>query len=211
MGSIPFFKQPVKLTFTDETGALREIITIDASISETHHVGVDVTRHPVAKGIALTDNIRAKPDDLTLVAFFTNYGSRIDESIKKLTLPSAQDTFGRLDELAKGGMRCEVKTSLKTYKDMVIEDMSVPRDAGRGNVVEVTIKFVQIATAQAKIIAAPEPKKTANAPVKAAGAKPQPPANAAQGSVAVKAAGGQKAVSDGISNFLKGVGRSTPH
>lgn len=148
---IPFLEKRVKLTGRNPSDVTNmDVITVDASVQETHSRPYQVTRHPVSQGIALTDNIRPEPRQLTLVAFFTNTMARIDQSIRRLTENSAEEFYAELEEMADSGFLFEIETSLKSYKNMVIQHLSVPRNANRGHSVEVTIDFVEMRTINAQ-------------------------------------------------------------
>lgn len=70
----PEFIDPVGgcyLTYTDGSGALR-VIAFDATISVRHSGQSDVAEHPVARGVALSDNSVPKPRRATISAHVTN-------------------------------------------------------------------------------------------------------------------------------------------
>ena len=204
--AIPFTKQKVTFTFYDENDLLFGLYTVDASMEETHKAGVEITRHPVARGLALTDQVRPKPDAVTIVAFFSNLGTNLLETVEKLTTPSAEDNYNAIKAIMKKGLRCTLKTTLDTYENMLIEDMSVPRSAGRGRHVEATISLVEFKTAVSITVeTAAKPKKTGDGPTKAKGSQaPQPANEAKNASVIAKTTDVKKAVGKVIGFLKKG-------
>ncbi len=178
MGLIPFVKDRVTLIFFED-GFLFGTLEIDATVSAQHKLHAQVTRHPVAKGASLTDNIRPDPDSLTLECFFTNRTGDIIQLAKRigtLDFNHAESAFEQLEDAFRKGRTITIKMRIKTYEDMVIEDIGVPETVDDGNSVRATVTFTQIRTAIASTAIRVQAKPTAKGPPKAAGAKPKTPA-----------------------------------
>ncbi len=150
----------------DGTGALTlglqvfSILQFDASIEEEHKASVDITDHPVEDGSTMSDHRLQKPREFTLTAIVTNTPPTLGAFFRYDNVATRDvDTWTLLNTLTKHKSLLTVKTTLDTYENMVIKDMSVPRTAALGNSLEVTITFREIFTAESEEVVAPEEKK----------------------------------------------------
>ena len=84
---------------------------------------------------------------------------------------NVQDTYFALKELRDTGQRIEVATTVRTYKDMVIEDVSMPRKAEHGTGAAVTINLREIRVVSTLKVKAPKPAEALGTPRKNQGAK----------------------------------------
>ena len=137
----------------DGTGALTlglqvfSILQFDASIEEEHKASVDITDHPVEDGSTMSDHRLQKPREFTLTAIVTNTPPTLGAFFRYDNVATRDvDTWTLLNTLTKHKSLLTVKTTLDTYENMVIKDMSVPRTAALGNSLEVTITFREIFT-----------------------------------------------------------------
>jgi hypothetical protein len=162
---VPFLTNRVRLTAFDENDILVYTKEIDVTVTEQHGIKLAVTKHPVAKGIPVTDNIRVEPLALQVVAFFSDFPARIDDVAQKVaTGESSSETYEQLCEIATLGWRWTVKTSLKEYTNMAIE-----------NAITATINFIEIRKASSATAALPDkkPTKAKNKKTQKKGAKPK--------------------------------------
>lgn len=141
-------------------------ITLDACTAEEHSSEVELTDHPVEKGADISDHRRPKPKTLKLTGIVSN------TPLEYLSLNNkrAENAWDALNELQAGEELITVVTTLQNYDDMVITRISVPRDAARGNVIEVTIELRELIQVASETVAAPQ--VTA---VKKLGRVPTPP------------------------------------
>ncbi len=84
---------------------------------------------------------------------------------------NVQDTYFALKELRDTAQRIEVATTVRTYKDMVIEDVSMPRKAEHGTGASVTISMKEIRVVSTLKVKAPKPAESLGQPRKNQGAK----------------------------------------
>lgn len=173
--ALPFLQTRAKLTAFDENDIPVYYKTIDVMLSETHMKKVKVARHPIGKGIPIADNVRPEPEEFTCVAFFSDHAASIDEAIKKVAagLESTSETYDQLAEIMDLAWKFEVKTSFRTYDNMILETMSAPRSSDKSNCMEATLKFVELRKAKSVKVGLPAktPAKKKAAPKKPKGAQ----------------------------------------
>ena len=147
------------------------VLTLDASVEETHTSASEVTEHPVEEGTNISDHIRPLPDTLEINGIVTNHPLFL---LPSLRAPSpiqgdnqsqsdrVKAAYDKLQELQKSGELVRVITSLREYERMAITGFSVIRNAPNGNVLNATISLREIFTAQVETTEAPVPvNKTA--------------------------------------------------
>lgn len=131
---------------------------IDAALSEDHTFDSEATEYPVEQGSDITDNIRAKPIEVTVVGVVSNapmgaiLKTRTFEGGTLTTATKVTDNETPVDDalaalLAIRDAREPVPiiTSLKSYDSMAMTSLSVPsRDAQNAESLEFTAKFRQI-------------------------------------------------------------------
>jgi len=135
-----------KLTDSD-VGNL-EFNTID---SETHDWKRDVTTNPVENGSPISDHIIDQPDTLTITGMISNapilglvneVSGLIDGSV------SGQDYVAQaidiLDSLRKSKQLVTIYTRYKTYTNMVLQSVNIPRTPDNGDAVVFTIQAINI-------------------------------------------------------------------
>ena len=159
------------------TGSRSKIdsIELDASISETHTGSVAVTDHPVEKGFNVSDHARPEAETLQIEGFISNtpfapahpgtYTDKIGrqfawEAKSEGDATRANTAYKSLLGLKDAGTLITVVTSLRTYENMLVTALSVPRDAQTGNGLRfsASLKKVRVVTSQAVEAAAGEDK-----------------------------------------------------
>ncbi len=185
MGLLPFSKDRVTLVCFDENDTMTESLEAEATLSAGHRRHAQVTRHPVAKGEATTDNVRPDPDGLTLDLFWGNrpvdpivFGVRTARG----QFAAAEDAYEKLNFIFRKAYRIHIKMRLWTYDNMVIEDMSVAETVDDGNSVKVTVQFTEIKTVTASTISKQQvkPKRTGDGAKNTKGSKPKADPSTAQ-------------------------------
>jgi hypothetical protein len=158
----------INLVF-DRTLAQIGTVTLDASISEQHTGNNEVTDHPVEEGVNIVDHVRPKPDTLKIEGLVTNtpmpeagapqfpvtVGDVTFLSKSKFDAARAGTAYADLLALKENATLITVVTGLRTYDNMVIESLDVPRDARTGQTLRFSCSLKQIRTAvvqTAKII-----------------------------------------------------------
>jgi len=174
-----------ELVFGAPTLAKVGVVTFDASVSEQHGKSADVTEFPVEDGGTISDHIILRPDTLQINGIVTdhplvflaslNAPSPLDGDLTSVN-ERAKLAYAELERIMAEGEAVDVVTSFKEYTSMVIESLEVTRDAGRGNVMDATIRLKQIQKATLETVEIPEPETPSNRAVVDKGKKPPKPA-----------------------------------
>lgn len=117
---------------------------IDAEITSDHVFENDVTDHPVEVGADITDNSRARPVLLTLegVVSDTPLGAAAVERTG-VTLPSA-DALARLTGIRNAREPISIATSLQRYDNMLMQRLSITKNADTGRALRFVAEFKQV-------------------------------------------------------------------
>jgi hypothetical protein len=173
------------ITLLTPTRAQLGAIVLDASISEQHSAEVEVTEHPVEKGANIADHLRPKPEVLTIEGLVTNtpldpsaalvrrtQGSTQFDSRAELQPERAGQAYADLRALKDSGELVTVVTSLRTYENMALRSLSVPRDARSGQALRFTATLVQVRTVTSATVSVPRAQKKTSLGKKATTATP---------------------------------------
>lgn len=148
-------------------------IVLDASINESHDSTAVITDYPVEVGPDNSDSSRKQPDALTLHGKVTGTPLSLLNILDSTKETRGQAAYDALRKIQDEGRTCQVRTSLRTYKDMLIETISVPRNSKNSDGVEFTVKFKRLFTASSTTVDAPipDPEVPKAASLKDVGAK----------------------------------------
>lgn len=149
----------VTLTFK-KTKAKLGAIVLDASVSETHTAEVEITEHPVERGANIVDHKRPKPDAVTIEGLVSNtplpepsdalvqqtQGNVTFDSASRLQATRASTAYQDLLDLKDSETLFTLVTALRTYEDMAIKTLTVPRDARSGQTLRFSAQCVQVRT-----------------------------------------------------------------
>jgi hypothetical protein len=142
---------------TDGTG-----VTFDAVPRETHTSTTTPTKFPVESGggrlSSISDNMTIEGDQLVLEAVVG-----AEPLSPGVGMPSAPDRVKRaydaLVAMQREGALLKVVTSLRTYEDMVIKLLSIPRDAATSLSLSGQITLEQIQTVTSQTLSIPPTRK----------------------------------------------------
>lgn len=118
----------------------------DLTVEEGHERSSDITEHPVEIGARITDHVILNPERLRLEGFVTDAGSAVFASDPGRT----KQAFDTLEAAWESREPLQVVTGYKTYSDMVIVRMDLPRSrpsSMRFSMELVNIRRVESATA----------------------------------------------------------------
>jgi hypothetical protein len=118
---------------------------IDAAISEEHTLDSEVTEFPVESGSNVTDNVRPLPATVVIegVVSDTPIEGMVAVRSASTTLPS-QEALDLLLRIRADREPVAVETSLRRYETMVLESLSIPRDAETGHALRFSATFREI-------------------------------------------------------------------
>lgn len=165
-------------------------VEFDCSVEEVHTDAVEKTEHPIEEGSDTSDHIRKLPSTIEVNGIVTNTPLVFLASVQAPS-PVTDDIFPTNDrvgtaykelrEAQANGELVDVVTSLRKYKNMVIESISVIRNAQNGNVLNCSMLLseMQIA-AQATSVSLPSPVDVGNKAAADAGRKSKDAATSAQ-------------------------------
>lgn len=124
---------------------------VDALLSETHTFSRQVTDNPVEDGEPVADHIIKNPITLEIQAIITDAPIKgILESASRALIRTFEgskytsDCFGALMALYELKSYLTVYTEYKTYENMVIENITIPRDPKDGEALIFNISLKQI-------------------------------------------------------------------
>lgn len=149
------------------------IITLDACVKETHSRESPPTEFEIENGQTVSDHIIVKPFSLELEGVISDTPISIEAAalttLTSVATPTAgiilanagrkayalynavQDSnspsqlaFKQLIELQSNKQPFDVLTSLRRYENMWIKNISVPRDAATGKILQFTIQLVEL-------------------------------------------------------------------
>lgn len=134
-------------------------LSLDASVQEVHAREAVVTEHPVEKGSDVGDHVRPRPITLQVEGLISNtpIGSAVD-------FARAKNAFAQLEEAWQAGTLFTIYTSLKTYENLVIANLSAPRDCRTGEALRFSATFRQIRVVSTQRVQVPKTKVVAAKP-----------------------------------------------
>ena len=143
-------------------------LTLDACVKEEVQFDLEVTDHPVERGVNVTDHARPKPKEFTIEGVMTD------------TPPAGarpfyhQGVFNDLLDVQENAFLLTVYCDLGTWNNLVLYSLKAPRDKETGESLrfEGKLKQVRFVTNATTVVATKQPKS--KPPVKQ-GAKPTAP------------------------------------
>lgn len=153
-------------------------VAIDCTVTETHTATATVTKHPVESGANITDHIRPEPVQLSVTGIVsdTPIGSKqvqraIDAGGAKVQItenetPTSAAGFGRtawakLEAIRVAAKPVKVTTRDRTYENMALTSLAVPKEAKNGGALYFTAQFEQVRIVfnrTTKVVVAKAPK-----------------------------------------------------
>lgn len=122
---------------------------IDVVLSEDHTFESDVTEYPVESGSNITDNVRPRPIVVTMECLVSNtpigfLASRHPNGEQGGGGEPADDCYELLQKIRDKREPVIIRTSLRTFDNMVLKSLSIPRAKDRGDALKFTASFQQI-------------------------------------------------------------------
>jgi len=132
-----------------------DAIELDASLSETHKASSEITKNPVELGADVTDHIHNDPDALSITGIISVTPDDITASFNPKFGGSgrAKSAWKQLLELRAKREPFDVFTTLRSYRNLVIADLTTTRTAENSNALEFTIELEEIEIASVSLVA----------------------------------------------------------
>lgn len=152
---------PVTLLY-QPFNAIIDTLVVDCSVKEEHTAEVEVTDHAVERGSAITDHARPKPEELTLEGIVSNTPLSSFQVTRAVTqdgvtlqttaqsnnargMPGAAElAYTQLRSLRDTAKLVTIVTQLRTYDNMAMTSLKVPREDKIGDVLKFEAKFKQV-------------------------------------------------------------------
>ena len=154
------------------TTFVSELVSIDLDVTsdEFHEWTNEVTNNPVETGSPIADHIQDMPDKVRITGMISD-SAISDNVIRQFSeiddtqfLTRSQTTFDLLRNMIKDKKLVTVYTRYKTYTDMALVSLSIPRNNTTGDAVNFTAEFVHVRIVSTQTVEIPKgvsPKKTA--------------------------------------------------
>ena len=137
-----FIKQPVSI----------DGITFDALIDTDETYSSDIPQYPVEDGYVVSDNITLKPLELKLKLFLTN--TPVTHAFRNGVSPMRVDeVISRLMDMREKKDVVKIVTSEKTYEDMGMTSLSIPKVVKGSR--EISVTFVKVIKTHTEQVAIP--------------------------------------------------------
>lgn len=171
-------------------------IEFDATTTERTTRRADVTEHPVESGESAVDYVRPLPVELEVAGIVTDLADQIAGGLNNARNivglgkggSRVRDAWDNLVALQAGRHPCDVTTSRRKYRNMVISSLTESRTTERHDVLDVMLVMREVRVAVARtgqIRALPTPASSDIAPAETKGRVSK---QAAPAGVATKAA-----------------------
>jgi hypothetical protein len=135
-------------------------IELDAILEETHEWKVEATSNPVEEGSPVSDHIILHPDRLRVRGWVSDQSitlsSNIFDAKKYGTQKKTEYAFETFREIMKAKGVLTVYTKNRTYTNMVLTDLNIPRSAGNGESLEFVMDFLEIRKVETRIVDIPD-------------------------------------------------------
>lgn len=138
----------------NRTKPMLDAIELDCSVSETHRAPVRKTNNPVESGAVFTDHIHLLPDIVTLDGVISTTPDAIGASFDPRFGGSgrAKKAWQDLLKLRADRTPFDLFTTLRSYPNMAIKDLSTVRNALTTNALRFTVVCERIEIATVSLI-----------------------------------------------------------
>ena len=134
-------------------------IDIDATLEEKHDWKVEATANPVEEGAPITDHVIEHADKLSITGTITNSplrGELAGQYFGGTTAePRTQTTFDLLYTLIKAREPVVIYTKHAIYDNMVIQTISIPRNARIGEEIQFSMDAINIRVVGTQLVDVP--------------------------------------------------------
>ena len=148
-------------------------LRLDCILNESYRLENRLTTYPIEDGATINDHVIEEPDQLSITGFVTdspvNPWGIIDNVVTTVTSLGKESrrttAFELLEEFMKGTLNesnvrvktpLTVVTGLKTYENMIVVSLSVPRDARTGDTLRFDAIFKKVNIVKTSITQKPK-------------------------------------------------------
>ena len=132
-------------------------ITLDATIREQHQFSNTVTENPLEDGSIVTDHIFSNPYMLLIEGEITDSPVQFFSGLQGIS-ERRIEAFEQLVALRDSKDLITVVTGYKVYNDIVITNLTFPRDQTTGKRLQFSAEFMQVRKVASQIVDVPEQK-----------------------------------------------------
>ena len=172
--------EKISLYFHGKDHKISELV-VDAFLSENHELKAEVAEHPLESGSNFVDHIGNQSVSVQLEGIISNtpmtlMGLTVYKSLKNWQEEESNDlaekAFRELEKIFYERKPITISTSLKDYKNMVLESLSIERGPTSSSSLRFRCSAKQIRIIELNHISIPEPKVKRVKPKKPLGMQP---------------------------------------
>lgn len=143
-------------------GSSPQVITADATLSETHSSDAEVTEDPVEDGANASDNVRRKSRTVSAELFFSDQ-YKVGGALA-FELGRSERVLGWFERFEKDGTRLTISCGGKfgfgrVYENMVVQSARTTRTNKERDSLTISVSFKEIRVANSEIVAAQSAKE----------------------------------------------------
>jgi hypothetical protein len=149
----------VTIRYFAPDGSYREL-ALDAALSQSHALAVEVTKFPVEDGTVVSDHAILQPDSYRVEGIVTNTPVVTADEMAGNDR-RAESARALLEIIVRTREPVTIDTGGKVLELMVLSALDFPRDAALGDATRFTLSATQIVTVQGETVAIPRSPKPA--------------------------------------------------
>jgi hypothetical protein len=122
----------------------------DLIISEEHKRNMQLFTHPIENGTEIVDHIIAEPKVITVILLLSNFSIQRpgDDYVQNYS----EGAYEVLEIVQENNCVCSFQSSVKKYRNYVIEELSFTRDKDTGNAMKVFLSFKELTIAKSDTV-----------------------------------------------------------
>lgn len=138
-------QRPSGQSFSDQENRSVQLDIVD---KEQHDLKNTVTDHPVEEGVNISDHVRPEPNRVTMDCSISN---NPPPSVGAASPQRGFDAYDQLVTWRDDGTLLNIVTTIDSFSNMVVESISIPRDATNYDGLVFTVTFKKILIVQNQI------------------------------------------------------------
>ena len=159
-----------------DTGAITEVITLDATLDVNITHNMTVTDFPVEDGASISDHVQPQPVSVAIRGLVSSTPLRIISFDVIVGDARPRAAFEILTEIQDNKELVRIVTDLRTYDNMALTSLNAPRRQDTKNALLFTALFREVKLVSSQIVQLPpEEEVQQTATVKEEGGKVTPP------------------------------------